>query len=1396
MFFLLCLTSNILTNEVSSFTVFNNVTIKNNDILKELLFRQMQNYKNDDFIAEQESVGKYDSKKCVLSLREITDHFPDEKVFQFFDAWGHLPSGLASGNYYDVGEFDQCLRTSVSLNKIASGGIVVNGQYCFVSMDLPKSVQTGICIPDTCSPEFLTNIFKNASDKHVNGALSEKLSVEYCTDGKIPPMTTIQISALSIFSVVTVLMILSSLYDFLVQYYKKKPLPVLLAFSILSNGSKLFATNTKRSRNSIGCFNGIRVLSTLWIMIHHTSSLMRIMRNIPMIEFLQLKHTLFFMPFAMSTISLDSFFFIGGLLVAFNGFKDLDETKGKINITRNIIHRYIRLTPIVAAGLLLYYGIHEQLFSSGPFKDIVMETNNCDENNWWPNLLFIQNYYFLDKICYVEAWYLAVDFQLYIFSPLLLISMWKWGTKIIYLIAILIVTSISYVIAVYFMEEYTAFTPGINIGEWEKVYVPTHARCNSWLIGFVFGYFMHYHRQADFNMSRFLQLIGWIGSLVIMIAVVYGPFPTIHAYGKGSVFEAAMYEGFKHIFWSAVLVWITFACHYGFGGVVDAFLSHPIWQPLSRLTYALCMMHMAVLKIHFAITRHSPVHFSTYNCLMFFWVIFGETLLISIFMTLGFELPVSVVEKFLFGKVKKSTKLNTVEEKEQTTPLIVSVNTQWRRKLLYLKYLNISILFYHSGRTMQFHCSLFLIIIFAVINRNDTLSIVNNVSVSSDVLSKIFFEEIKNNPNKVYTSGRDFDQYNTEKCIVSLREIIQRYPSLEVARVFDAWGNLPAGISTGNQYDLGNYDECVKFDLKFYDSTNVIRQQYCFATLLLKQDTSPASPFDFFSENKQINVGICIPESCSPDLLTSIFRESSKNIYAGALSEITVRECSDGRVPRLTASIIACISVLGILTILMILSSVYDIYVSHCQKNPNPVLIAFSILTNGKRLFAINTKRSRSSIDCLTGIRAISTLWIINHHVYTNVLQTPAINFPDISAWFFSWEFMPIYNASISVDTFFFMGGLLVAWIGFKELDKTNGKINFFMNIIHRYIRLTPVLAAGLVLAYSINKIIYTGPFRDVYLANNNCNSYNWWPILLYIQNYYTPDNNLSYATCYAEAWYLAIDFQLYALSPMILVPMWKWGRKFASVLLGLGLISIGWVMGIYFYNNFNALILGVNPHEWEIVYTVTHTRFAPWLIGFGFGYFMHKNRESQFKISKIVQIIGWILSFFTMTAIVFGTYFSLNANYGKGTVFEAAMYESLKRVSWALAQVWITFACHYGYGGIVDAFLSHPFWQPFGRLSYAMYMMHMAIIRMHFGMTRTEIYFSVYNQFLNFWSAFGTTLLVSIYVTLAFESPVLVLERIIFNRKKSPMKKEDPVVQVVPANVLPSHQHQERIPE
>jgi peptidoglycan/LPS O-acetylase OafA/YrhL len=117
-------------------------------------------------------------------------------------------------------------------------------------------------------------------------------------------------------------------------------------------------------------------------------------------------------------------------------------------------------------------------------------------------------------------------------------------------------------------------------------------------------------------------------------------------------------------------------------------------------------------------------------------------------------------------------------------------------------------------------------------------------------------------------------------------------------------------------------------------------------------------------------------------------------------------------------------------------------------------------------------------------------------------------------------------NATVSVDTFFLMSGLLVTYLLLRESDRSKGRFNVPLFYIHRYLRwiyifiqimefsfdifiinffntrLTPVYA--IILGFIATLLIYvsTGPnWQMVAYMKEGCRS-NWWNNLLYVNNY------------------------------------------------------------------------------------------------------------------------------------------------------------------------------------------------------------------------------------------------------------------------------------------------------
>lgn len=72
-----------------------------------------------------------------------------------------------------------------------------------------------------------------------------------------------------------------------------------------------------------------------------------------------------------------------------------------------------------------------------------------------------------------------------------------------------------------------------------------------------------------------------------------------------------------------------------------------------------------------------------------------------------------------------------------------------------------------------------------------------------------------------------------------------------------------------------------------------------------------------------------------------------------------------------------------------------------------PILIAFSMYTNGQKLFATKRSRSDHTMDCLNGIRVFSALWVIYAHAHIMTMLAPTFNFayvPEVNYFIMTLE--------------------------------------------------------------------------------------------------------------------------------------------------------------------------------------------------------------------------------------------------------------------------------------------------------------------------------------------------------------------------------------------------------
>lgn len=146
-----------------------------------------------------------------------------------------------------------------------------------------------------------------------------------------------------------------------------------------------------------------------------------------------------------------------------------------------------------------------------------------------------------------------------------------------------------------------------------------------------------------------------------------------------------------------------------------------------------------------------------------------------------------------------------------------------------------------------------------------------------------------------------------------------------------------------------------------------------------------------------------------------------------------------------------------------------------------------------------------------------------------------------------------------------------------------------------------------------------------------------------------------------------------------------------------------------------------------------------------------------------MLNLFAWTISLATMGIIICLTYplEQLDSEYQP---IHYGIYDGLSRVSWSIALCYIIFACVHNSGGPVNHFLSHPLWQPFSRLCYSIYLVHIPLIISMAATMKTPFYFTHLSLFQNIILTYILTVLVSAIAALIFESPIVTIEKLIFS--------------------------------
>uniref|UniRef100_A0A0N5B5T3 NRF domain-containing protein n=1 Tax=Strongyloides papillosus TaxID=174720 RepID=A0A0N5B5T3_STREA len=580
-----------------------------------------------------------------------------------------------------------------------------------------------------------------------------------------------------------------------------------------------------------------------------------------------------------------------------------------------------------------------------------------------------------------------------------------------------------------------------------------------------------------------------------------------------------------------------------------------------------------------------------------------------------------------------------------------------------------------------------------------------------------------------------------------------------VLPMVDSMGKIPNGILLGNFISAGLKTECESINAIVPNRTRPIEGAYGRASINIPQNGTKYTGTCVLG--KVFTWDICLPKSCqSHNDMLNVIRHFKISKNASEVSPICdVGTFADNVEMNYKGYIVAYLMLF--IFSWSILASVIDLFIVPILKENDSAILhhklfkfiqTMSLYTNVKTIMKLpkkvvppkkedgsKTKFVRSEIiSILHCIRAISIIWVMMGHSLGFIMLV-IVNPKDMYAIFGDYSKQFLTNAYFSVDSFFFMSGLLLSFMFFKQLKRNRRHTlsfrNFVMMYIHRIIRLSP--------SYYMAVAFYTWVFSPYFLkgmplylleslkGSDSCNEY-WWANFLYINNYVDVKNQ-----CYLISWYLATDLQIFLFFPVILVPLAinvKFGLFVSVLVLVLSTAAnIFEVLHYYFppsdfsYGWMDPRMKDYTDYT-EFMYDAPWIRCQIYIIGMLVGYFLQMKKS--LKIPFFLNILGWILSLAIMVADVITIRDWVS---GKPMdLFPRAMYSAFSKMGWGVALSFIVISCFYGHGGIINRFMSWPFWAPLGKITYSTYLIHLMTITYVIGGFEGQfVFLSVWNTFI-----------------------------------------------------------------
>ena len=178
---------------------------------------------------------------------------------------------------------------------------------------------------------------------------------------------------------------------------------------------------------------------------------------------------------------------IGAFFYAYVIVKKFENYKNRsiLSVLKIYLHRYIRFLPLYVCCIVFQIYMLPRLSDGPQYFTTKNGADSCREN-WYANLLFINNLFHNDNKCMSWTWYLSMDFQFFLLVPFIVWIAYKSKKMGIFtLIGLAICSLISQIVVICYYKLGISISYQSSKGEilYDTYYERPYCRIIPYLLG-------------------------------------------------------------------------------------------------------------------------------------------------------------------------------------------------------------------------------------------------------------------------------------------------------------------------------------------------------------------------------------------------------------------------------------------------------------------------------------------------------------------------------------------------------------------------------------------------------------------------------------------------------------------------------------------------------------------------------------------------------------------------------------------------------------------------------------------------------------------------------------------------------------------------------------------------